>query len=186
MKITDKYVFFWKENPFCNFTKCRIKYSLPDSPDNESVYFTSSEQMFMWFKAKQFGDEEIAKKILEAETPEEARKLGREVKGYIEWIWNDERYFYMHKSVMGKFIQNKKLREQLCDPKYDDKQFVEAAYYDKIWGIGFNEEDALVHDESEWGRNLLGKILNETRQWCLEHKNILDEIDNLVTDLELE
>lgn len=26
MKITDKYVFFWKEHPFCNFTKCKSSY----------------------------------------------------------------------------------------------------------------------------------------------------------------
>lgn len=178
MKVTDKYVFFWKEHPFCNFTKCKIKYELPDSQSGEEIYFTSSEQMFMWFKAKQFMDEESAEKILAAKTPEEARQLGRGVKGYIEWVWNDERYHAMHKAVMAKFIQNKNLREQLCDPKYDWKQFVEAAYYDRIWGIGFNEADAVLTPEKEWGKNLLGKILNEVRGWCIDHKNILDIVEN--------
>ena len=176
MKITDKYIFFWKENPFCNFTKCKIKYEFPDSVKGEEIYFTSSEQMFMWFKAKQFRDEETANKIIVAKTPEEARKLGREVKGYIEWVWNQERYQYMLKAVMAKFIQNKELRDKLCDKKYNGKTFVEAAYYDRIWGIGFNENDALEHDESEWGKNLLGKVLNETRLWCIENKDILDSI----------
>lgn len=176
MRITDTYVFFWKENPFCNFTKCKIKYEFPDSVKGEEIYFTSSEQMFMWFKAKRFGDDEIANKILNTKTPEEARKLGREVKGYIDVVWNEERYQYMLKAVMAKFIQNKELRNKLCDPKYDGKTFVEAAYYDRIWGIGYDEEFALKLDNAKnWGQNLLGKILNETRNWCIEHKDILDK-----------
>lgn len=175
MKITDKYVFFWKENPFCNFTKCRIKYEYPDSPESEAVYFTSSEQMFMWFKAIYFGDFETADKILATDDPEVVRRLGREVKNYDDEVWDNERYWYMLKSVMGKFIQNKKLREELCDSKYDGKEFVEAAYYDRIWGIGFNEEDALNHDESEWGQNLLGKILNDVRGFCIANKDIFEE-----------
>ena len=62
MRITDDYIFFWKENPFCNFTKCKIKWS--DEVSGEEIYFSSSEQMFMWFKAKFFLDDETADKIL--------------------------------------------------------------------------------------------------------------------------
>lgn len=176
MRVTDNYIFFWKEHPFCNFTKCKIKFEYPDSKLGEEIYFTSSEQMFMWFKAKQFMDEESAEKILAAKTPEEARQLGRGVKGYVEWVWNDERYHAMHKAVMAKFIQNKDLRDKLCDPKYDGKKFVEASPYDRIWGIGYGEEFALKLDNAKnWGTNLLGKVLDETRAWCLEYREMLDK-----------
>ncbi|MBQ3414604.1 MAG: NADAR family protein [Clostridia bacterium] len=179
MIITDKYIFFWKENPFCNFTKCKIKFEYPDSRPGEEIYFTSSEQMFMWFKAKFFLDTETANKILDAKTPEEARKLGRQVKNYSDSAWDRERVYYMTKAVTAKFLQNKDLRKQLINPEYDGKHFVEAAYYDRIWGIGFNENDALLHNESEWGRNALGKILDAVRIKCIE-------LDKLIDDLELE
>lgn len=164
MKLTDKYVFFWKEHPMCNFTKCRIKLADPYYvPLEESpMIFTSSEQLFMWFKAKFFDDQEIADKIYKSSSPEEARKLGRLVKNYDDADWEEVRVDYMKRAVTYKFHQNPELKKQLLDAKYDGKIFVEAAYYDRIWGIGFNENDALDH-EDEWGRNELGKILTNVR-----------------------
>lgn len=159
MKITDKYVFFWKEDPFCNFTKCKINYA--------GKVFSSSEQLFMWFKADFFGDNVIAKKILNTNEPEEARKLGRIVKNYDDRAWENVRVELMFQAVLSKFKQNEDLKEQLCDHKYDGKQFVEAAYYDRIWGIGYNENDTLITPEYKWGRNELGKILNEVREWFM-------------------
>lgn len=157
MKITDKYVFFWKEDPFCNFTRCEINY--------DGNMFSSSEQMFMWFKADYFKDYETAEKILKTNDPETARKLGRMVKNYNDAEWNKARVWYMHLVVLQKFMQNEDLRKKLCDPKYDGKQFVEAAYYDRIWGIGYNENDALITPEYKWGRNELGKVLNKVRDF---------------------
>ena len=162
MKVTDKYVFFWKEDPFCNFTKCEIRI---DDLDDETV-FTSSEQLFMWYKAMFFDDEETAEKILKSTRPEEARKLGRMVKNYNDTEWNKVRLSYMHRAVLQKFMQNEDLRKKLCDPKYNGKHFVEAAYYDRIWGIGYNENDAL-DNEDNWGRNELGKILDEVRRMLM-------------------
>ena len=159
MKVTDKYVFFWKENPFCNFTRCVIEY--------KGKKFTSSEQLFMWMKADFFNDDETAAKILRTNEPEVARKLGRLVKNYDDAEWDKVRVGSMFEAVLEKFRQNENLRKQLCDHKYDGKQFVEAAYYDRIWGIGYNENDAVVTPESKWGRNELGKILNEVRKWFM-------------------
>jgi len=156
MKVTDKYVFFWKEHPFCNFTRCVIEY--------KGKKFTSSEQLFMWYKAMFFDDEETAEKILKSTRPEEARKLGRLVKNYDDAEWNKVRVKYMHQAVLQKFMQNEVLKKQLLDKKYDGKQFVEAAYYDRIWGIGYNEDDALANIPY-WGRNELGKVLNKVRDF---------------------
>ena len=165
MKITDKYVFFWKEEPFCNFTKCKIRIDY----NFESYDFTSSEQLFMWYKAKFFGDEETAEKILKSTRPEEARRFGRTVKNYDDRAWDKKRVDFMYQAVLAKFFQNVELRKRLCDPKYDGKHFVEAAYYDRIWGIGYNENDAL-DNEDNWGRNELGKILDEVRRIFKKHE----------------
>jgi len=178
MRITDKYVFFWKEKPFCNFTKCNIKFEFPDSQKGEEIYFTSSEQMFMWFKAKFFLDDETANKILKAKTPDEAKKLGREVKNYVDSAWDRERIYYMTKAVYAKFLQNKDLRKRLIDKKFDGKHFVEASPYDRIWGIGCDQDSALKLDNAKnWGKNELGKILDSVRTKCIEIDKLIDDLD---------
>lgn len=164
MKLTDKYVFFWKEHPMCNFTKCRIKFADPYyvPAEKKPMVFTSSEQLFMWFKAVFFEDFDIADQIYKSSSPEEARKLGRLVKNYDDADWEEVRVDYMKRAVTYKFYQNADLRKQLLDTKYDGKTFVEAAYYDRIWGIGYNESEAEKNVDN-WGRNELGKILTEIR-----------------------
>lgn len=164
MKLTDEYVFFWKEHPMCNFTRCKIMLDDPYfvAPDEDPLEFTSSEQLFMWFKAKYFKDEETAEKIYKSSSPEEARQLGRLVKHYDDGKWDGVRVYYMRKAVTCKFQQNPDLQEKLLDEKYAGKMFIEAAYYDRIWGIGFNENEA-ISNERRWGRNELGKILTAVR-----------------------
>lgn len=164
MKITDKYVLFWKEHPMCNFTKCRIKFADPYYVPLESdpIEFTSSEQMFMWFKAVFFGDEEMAGQILQSQTPQEARDLGQKVRNYVDEEWDKVRVDRMRTAVRYKFYQNSDLRQRLLDTKYDGKTFVEASYYDRIWGIGYNQDEAMNHLDN-WGRNELGKILTDLR-----------------------
>lgn len=171
MKLTDKYVFFWKEHPMCNFTKCRIKFADPYYvPAEESpMEFTSSEQLFMWFKAVFFEDFDIADQIYKSSSPEEARKLGRMVKNYDDADWEEVRVDYMKRAVTYKFYQNADLRKRLLDAKYDGKTFVEAAYYDRIWGIGYNESEAEDHLD-DWGRNELGKILTDLRDQMKKHE----------------
>lgn len=164
MKITDKYVLFWKEHPMCNFTKCRIKFADPYYVplENDPIEFTSSEQMFMWFKAIFFGDEEMAEKILQSQTPQEARDLGQKVRNYDDEKWDKVRVDRMRTAVRYKFYQNEDLRKKLMDARYEGKTFVEASYYDRIWGIGYNESEAMDHLDN-WGRNELGKILTDLR-----------------------
>lgn len=179
MKVTDKYIFFWKEHPFCNFTKCKIKFANPYYVplDGDPIFFSSSEQMFMWLKATFFFDTEIAEKILQTSDPEEARKLGRLVHNYDDKRWNEVRVNFMYMSVMAKFIQNKELRNILIDPKYDKKEFVEASPYDRIWGIGCDQDSALKLDNyKNWGRNELGKILNEVREKCIQMQGLIDDL----------
>lgn len=178
MRITDKYVFFWKESPFCNFSKCKIKFADPYIVplEDEPMIFTSSEQLFMYYKAIFFGDTETASKIYDSKTPKEAKALGREVKNYDNDLWDSIRDSYMYKAVSYKFIQNKNLRNILTDKKYDDLSFVEASPYDRIWGIGYSEDYALKLDNyKNWGQNRLGEILNKVRDLCISNEDILDD-----------
>ncbi len=43
--------------------------------------------------------------------------------------------------------------------------FVEASPYDKVWGIGLDMNHPDATEPSKWlGKNLLGKVLNKTRE----------------------
>lgn len=160
IKITEKHVFFWG-SWLSNWYPA--PFTLTDSLDNE-LTFRTSEQYFMWRKAMEFKDEETAKKILEAETPKEAKKLGRKVKGFDDSVWDKKKYDVMFTANVHKYHQNPPLAVWLIDHMFDNKQFVEASPYDKIWGIGMSMDAEGVDDEANWkGQNLLGRVLNSIR-----------------------
>jgi hypothetical protein len=67
------------------------------------------------------------------------------------------------KGNIAKFSQNEKLKEFLLNTQ--EKILVEASPYDKIWGIGMDENDKDILDPSKWkGENLLGKALMKVRE----------------------
>ena len=127
MKITDEYVFFYKDW-LSNYQRTRFEYR-----DHE---FTSTEQAFMYMKAMFFQDYGTAVDILDAKTPNEARLLGRKVKNYDDKKWSEVRYKIFYDLNLIKYTIDKKLQERLLDPKFDNKVFVEASPIDRIWGVG--------------------------------------------------
>ena len=71
----------------------------------------------------------------------------------------------------AKYGQNKELAALLTSEEFKGKGFVEASPVDGVWGIKLAENDPLADDETNWkGQNLLGKALNETRDWLLANK----------------
>lgn len=160
MKVTDKYVFFWGDEPFTNFTPCKnLKYLDLD--------WKSTEQVFMWLKAVEFKDFEIAKKIRAAATPKEAKKLGRQVHNFDGEHWSSVSYDYMKMVVDIKFRSDPDFMKVLINPIFFDKTFVEASPYDRIWGIGMKESEAVWKTQG-WGENRLGRILTELRDQYIE------------------
>ena len=168
MRVTDKHVFFWGEWPSNWFPT----YFIVKEGRNRLGFF-NSEQYFMYRKAKTFGDEEIAERILsEGKKPKTAKALGRKVKNYDDTVWSEKRYQVMTDAVMYKFSQDEKLKELLMNPEFDGKKFVEASPYDGIWGIKCDEATA-SDDESTWnGLNLLGKALDDVRDKLKEKSAI--------------
>jgi ribA/ribD-fused uncharacterized protein len=159
MRVTDKHVYFWGEF-LSNWYPARFT----EARDGKTLEFFNSEQYFMYEKAKAFGDEETAMRILfEGKDPKQAKSLGRKVKGYSDEVWDKMRYKVMVRANLLKYLQNKDLEKLLLNEEFDGKNFVEASPYDRIWGIGCDEASAL-DDESNWnGQNLLGKALDEVR-----------------------
>lgn len=72
--------------------------------------FHSSEQAFMYCKAKHFNDDNTAKKILDSHSPKESKKLGREVKNFDAKDWERVSDKYMNIVLKHKFESNEKLK----------------------------------------------------------------------------
>lgn len=160
MKITDEYIFFYKDW-LSNYQKTYFEY--------RDHNFTSTEQAFMYMKAMFFQDYETAVDILDSKTPNEARLLGRKVKNYDDKKWSEVRYKIFYDLNLIKYTNDKKLQQKLLDSQFDEKIFVEASPIDRIWGIGYDEEHA-EYNEHNWGRNYLGKILTNIRNRIIHHK----------------
>ena len=124
-----------------------------------------------------FSDPETAQAIVDSkatgnEDLTRIKKLGRQVKNFDPDVWQENRWAIVLRGNRLKFtdpsLDNKLLRT-------DNKTLVEASPYDKIWGIGYEEKDALRNKHS-WGENILGKILMEVRhERRAEHQKILLE-----------
>ena len=90
----SKFVFFWGHQPSKDgkiLKTCFSQWWL-SSFKVEKVTYKTAEHWMMAKKAELFEDQEILEKILNADSPAEAKKLGREVRNYNDKIWLENRY----------------------------------------------------------------------------------------------
>ena len=122
----------------------------------------------MYAKATLFDNPDIAAQILSAPHPNDAKKLGRQVKRFNEEIWNTERFKIVVRANRLKFEQNQNLKAFLIATQ--NKVIVEASPVDKIWGVGLAENDPLIQDPKNWqGLNLLGYALMDVRAHLIKN-----------------
>lgn len=130
----------------------------------DGVNFINSEQWMMYQKAKIFGDDEVAQKILASTSPSEIKGLGRKVRNYNDTIWNGVRQIVVYEGLKAKFEQNPDLAKQLLDT--GDDILVECNPTDNIWAIHMAGDNPGVQDISKWqGQNLLGFTLMLVRAY---------------------
>lgn len=129
----------------------------------DGVKFNCAEQYMMYHKAKLFGDNGIAKQILESTNPKEQKQLGRLVSNFDANIWNEHKYEIVKRGNTLKFSQNPSMKKELMSTR--TSILVEASPYDRVWGIGIGELDNRRFNPSNWrGENLLGFALTEVRE----------------------
>lgn len=143
----------------------------------------------MYQKAMTFNDTQIAAQIMTANGPRKMKALGRTIKGFNEYTWDQVKSDVVIQANLLKFGKEEvceagdsdgfiyggtgrqdgqervKLRDMLLST--GTRELVEASSFDRIWGIGFSPEEAREHGEGErlmWGKNLLGKSLMEVRR----------------------
>ncbi|NTS43987.1 NADAR family protein [Flavisolibacter sp. BT320] len=158
------YLLFWGHTNNGNETTGKFLFSqwYPSPFTVDGVTYKTAEHWMMAEKARLFGDHGILLQILQADTPKEAKALGRQVKGFIPAVW-DERCFQI--VVAGnehKFSQNDKFKDFLLST--GDKIIVEASPVDAIWGNGLPQDHENAYKPKSWrGQNLLGFALMQVR-----------------------
>lgn len=115
----------------------------------------------MFQKALLFDDIPIARQVLLTSGLAAVKSLGRKVSNFDDDIWNRERVRIVLEGNLHKFKQNPELKEILLGTR--EKVLVEASPRDRIWGIGYGEKNAM-NKKDQWGLNLLGQALMETRR----------------------
>ena len=155
MKTTPAYVFFYgMKDIYSNFH--------PVDFIHQGQRFFCSEQAVMYRKAKLFGADKIAKQIVKAKTPNEAKSLGRSKQiAFNEEVWIANREQVYYEVLVDKFSVPK-LKDALL--RTGKRTLVEASPSDTIWGIGLAESNPLIQYPAQWkGLNLLGKTLMRVR-----------------------
>jgi ribA/ribD-fused uncharacterized protein len=154
MKITDKYVLFWKE--FLS------QWHMESFVEN-GLKFNCCEQYMMYKKAVLFNDSTTANEIMSMTKQYDIKAAGRRVKNFDITVWNEHKLAIVIAGNKLRFEQNIHSRNKLL--AFDKKLiFVEASPFDPIWGIKMDEHNPLALNESTWqGENLLGKALTIVR-----------------------
>lgn len=158
----DDFIFFWGRGPNegCFSQWERSPFVI------DQVLYKTAEHWMMAEKARLFGDKESLVKIIECRTPEIAKKIGRQVKGWEQNLWDDNKYDIVVKGNIAKFSQNPAIKNYLLST--GDKIIVESSKYDPIWGIGMSAEEEGVENPKNWkGQNLLGFAIMETRSFLI-------------------
>lgn len=160
----SKFLFFWGHQPSKDGTITKTCFSQwwLSSFEVDGITYKTAEHWMMAKKAELFNDDEILEKILQANSPAEAKKLGREVKNYVDSLWLENRYEIVKLGNFHKFSQNPDLKEFLLNTK--ERILVEASPVDAIWGIGMASDHKDIQNPEKWrGLNLLGFALMEVR-----------------------
>jgi ribA/ribD-fused uncharacterized protein len=144
----------------------------PFTVDGE--FYRTAEHFMMAEKARTFGDKAVLAAIMKTKDPSDAKALGRQIQGWSDLVWQSVRFQVVCRGSFEKFRQNDDLAQELRAS--GDAQIIEASPYDKIWGVGLDEDAALrwyldqAHggdvppEKVTWpGLNLLGKAIMVAR-----------------------
>lgn len=166
---TLKYIFFWghtnkyneEVGKFCFSQWCECPFVV------DNINYKTSEHWMMAKKALLFNNRDIFDKIINCDKPGEAKELGRQVLGYDEQTWNENKFNIVIIGNIHKFNQHPKLADYLL--KTENRILVEASPVDTIWGIGLSIDSNDIENIYAWrGQNMLGFALMATRDFLKE------------------
>lgn len=129
----------------------------------DGVTYNCAEQYMMAQKALLFGDTEMYKKIMESNSPKFHQDCGREVKGFVQSVWDENARKIVFKGNLARFTQNEDQKKHLLST--GTTTLVETSPIDRVWGIGLGKDDPRARSRSTWrGKNWLGQVLTMVRE----------------------
>jgi ribA/ribD-fused uncharacterized protein len=159
-----KFIHFWGHQPTKDGsigTTCLSQWWIQPFKINNIIYPTA-EHWMMAEKARLFKDKDVENEILKAQSPAEAKSLGRKVRNFDEKIWNAHRFEIVCKGNFHKFSQHENLKIFLMNT--GERIIVEASPIDAIWGNGHAKDHPYTFNAEKWrGLNLLGFALMNAR-----------------------
>ena len=160
-----KYVFFWGDTPRRDGgidNSCLSQwFHAPFTVDG--VRYATAEHWMMAGKARLFGDTSSAAAAIAAGHPQQAKSIGRNVRGFDTEVWQRHRFDLVVEGNVHKFAQNSELLSYLLGT--GERILVEASPVDRIWGIGLAATDDRAEHPAQWrGLNLLGFALMDVRR----------------------
>jgi ribA/ribD-fused uncharacterized protein len=181
-------IFFFKddEEPYgflCQWYRCRF------TDPTSGLEFTSAEQWMMWNKAQLAGDEASAKTIMLTTSPRKQKQLGRDVVGFDADAWDKIKVSVVERGNYLKFTQGTNVASMKMEDKgepvslkslllaTEERELAEASRFDRVWGIGFDAQQALVTPREKWGQNLLGTALMNVREKIRREEKIQTEAE---------
>jgi N-glycosidase YbiA len=114
----------------------------------DGKYWRTSEH---YFQAQKFKGTSHEDDVRNAKTPKQAAEIGRDRKRPLRSDWESVKDNVMRRAVLKKFETHADIRAVLLGT--GDDEIIENAPNDYYWGIG----------KTGTGKNMLGKILMETR-----------------------
>jgi ribA/ribD-fused uncharacterized protein len=164
-----QYVFFWGHRPdergVIGPSCCSQWFEAGFELDG--IFYPTAEHFMMAEKARLFGDKTTLAKIIAAQTPQDAKGLGRKVKEFDSEVWERECTEIVVRGNHAKFAQNPRLKAWLLGTA--PMVLVEASPVDAIWGIGLHRDDKRSGNPYDWqGSNLLGFALMRVRDLLAE------------------
>lgn len=160
----ERFTFFYRSaSPFSQWHPARFTVA--------GVTFQSAEQYMMYGKAKLFGDEQTAWRMMRTASPAEQKALGREVAGFDRELWEARCRSIVYDGNYAKFTQNEPLLGALLATR--GTTLVEASPTDRIWGVGLAEGDPAILQRATWrGKNWLGEVLTALREAIIEERSL--------------
>lgn len=124
--------------------------------------YTCGEQWMMAAKAWLFGDLEALKRIQDAKTPAEQKKIGRDVRPFNPRVWDAACMCIVTAGLVAKFTSSERMTQEILDTR--GLELVEGSKWDRIWGVGIDWRDDAIADRRNWrGDNRLGRCLARAR-----------------------
>jgi ribA/ribD-fused uncharacterized protein len=155
-------IFFFKddEEPYgflCQWYRCRFK-----DPDS-GLEFICAEQWMMWNKAQLAGDEASARTIMSTTSPRKQKQFGRDVERFDADAWDKIKLSVVERGNYLKFTQGTNGASMKMEDKgepvplkelllaTEERELAEASRFDRVWGVGYDAQQALVTPREKWG-----------------------------------